>query len=62
MSDPTIPLRDINPPPVHEHAPRLQPYDAPYRLFLATSLVLAIGGGTHEIMNEIIVKQRGIRA
>ena len=45
MSDATIPLRALNPEPPHQHAPRPQPYDAPYRLFLATSLVLAIGGG-----------------
>jgi len=45
MSEVSIPLRSVGPePPRHAHAAR-EPYDAPYRLFLATSLLLAIGGG-----------------
>jgi hypothetical protein len=43
MSDAAIPIRAVD--PAHAvHRPR-QPYDAPYRAFLATSLALAVGGG-----------------
>ncbi len=31
--------------PVHRHAPPPPPYEAPYRAFIAASLVLGIGGG-----------------
>lgn len=39
-----IPLRPVGVEPPHQHA-HAQPYEAPYRWFIAASLVLGIGGG-----------------
>lgn len=37
-----IPLRPVGVQPAHQHAPA---YDAPYRVFIAASLAMGIGGG-----------------
>ena len=40
----SVPLRPVGVEPPHQHA-HAQPYEAPYRWFIAASLVLGIGGG-----------------